>query len=190
MPDRNAAELGAQFDPVGFFEFDHAEGSVAARGGPRVIVLSDTALAPLVSAAVRNGDLKAVRRLGRTLGHLVAGSLPADAASLRTPDVLSHAAGVLGLFGWGRLHLERWGPALVARLAKPPALDEGHLAVAALLGGLFSELGGQDVACVPVGHDGSTFVLLHPSVAEEVWNWAREGAPLGDIVARLTRGES
>jgi hypothetical protein len=177
-----------RFDPGGFYEFNLAHGAVKARDGSRVLILSDNALAPLVSAAVKNGDLKAVRRLGRQLGHLVEGALSKPPASCSPEDVIGHAAGVLALFGWGRLSIERWGDALVVKLGALPVLDEGHLGVAALLGGLFSELGGAEVACVPIAQDVGTFVLLDPGVAEEVWNWSKEGLNTPAIVGRLQSG--
>ena len=182
------AQLNQTFDPAGFYEFDLAQGSVRSRDGSRVILLSDHALAPLVAAAVASGDLKAVRRLGRALGQLVESSLSGEAREQGPDQVLSHCATVLALFGWGRLRAERWGRALVIHLDHSPTLDEGQLAVAALLGGMLSELGGDEVACVPIGDHGGVFLLLHPGVAEEVWNWSREGSDLAEIVGRLQRG--
>jgi hypothetical protein len=173
------------FDPGAFFEFDLQGGEVRARGGHRVLVLSDTVVAPLVSAAVQNGDLTAVRRLGRHMGEEVAQSLGGgDVAEIPPEMVLGHAATVVSLFGWGRLRLERWGDALVARLEKLPELDADHLAIAALLGGLFSSLARHEVACVPVSTDGR-FLLVDPQIAEQVWNWSRAGDHVGTIVGRL-----
>jgi hypothetical protein len=171
------------FDPGGFFEFDLAEGAVRVRGGERVLVLSSDVVAPLVSAAVRNGDLTAVRKLGRDLGGAAGQSLgkPNEA---RAEDVLSAAADVLSLFGWGRLRIERWGDALVAHVDGLPALDDDHLGVAALLGGLFSALADREVACVPAS-EGGTFLVVDPSVAQQVWKWSRNGENVPAIVSRL-----
>lgn len=155
-----------------------------ARSGNRVLVLSDTVVAPLVSAAVQNGDLTAVRRLGRHMGEEVAASLGAEAPGASPDLVLGHAAGVVSCFGWGRLHVERWGDALLARLEKVPQLDADHLAIAALLGGLFSALARREVACVPVSQDGE-FLLVDPQIAEQVWNWSRAGDDVPAIVGRL-----
>jgi len=174
----------APFDPGGFFEFDLAGGEVRARSGHRVLVLSDNVVAPLVSAAVQNGDLTAVRRLGRHMGEEVAGSLGGDAPAASPEAVLGHAASVVSLFGWGRLHVERWGDALLARLEQVPQLDADHLAIAALLGGLFSAIARQEVACVPVTQDGQ-FLLVDPQIAEQVWNWSRAGDDVPTIVGRL-----
>jgi hypothetical protein len=171
-------------DPAGFFEFDLAGGEVRARSGHRVLVLSDTVVAPLVSAAVQNGDLTAVRRLGRHMGEEVANALGGELGDAPPDLVLGHAATVVSLFGWGRLHLERWGDALCARLEGLPQLDADHLAIAALLGGLFSALARKEVACVPVSAEGH-FLLVDPHIAEQVWNWSRSGDDVAAIVGRL-----
>ena len=173
-----------RFDPGGFLEFDLAGGAVHVRSGARVLLLSDTVVAPLVSAAVAHGDLTAMRRLGRHIGEEVKRSLGRTPDELGADTVLGHAASVLALFGWGRLEIDRWGDALCARLTALPVLDDDHLAIAALLGGLFSSLAHHEVACVPVGSEGR-FLLVDPQIAEQVWNWARQGDAVGTIVGRL-----
>lgn len=171
-------------DPTGFFEFDLAKGQVHSRAGERVIVLSDSVVAPLVSAAVQNGDLTALRRLGKELGEQGAHWLGGDPGALAPEPVLGLAADLLALFGWGQLEVERWGEALVARLNGLPELDEEHLAIAALLGGMFSALTKREVACVPVTADGA-FLVVDPQIAEQVWTWSRGGEGLGTIVDNL-----
>lgn len=178
---------GERFDPGGFYEFNLSEGAVRARDGSRVLVLSDSVVAPLVSAAVKAGDLTPVRRLGRQVGQMVHESLGGDILKGSPEAVLGHAASALALFGWGRLGFERWGDALVAVLGQPPALDDDNLGVAALLGGLFSELAGKEVACVPADREGK-FVLVDPTVAEQVWSWSKGGDELAAIVGKLAVG--
>lgn len=174
----------AQFDPGAFFKFDLAHGSVRARGGGRVILLSDAVLAPLVTTAVSNGDLTAVRALGSQLGQMLGDELPGDEDSLSSEVVIGHAAALMALYGWGRLQLERWGDALVLEVEGLPPLDEDNLAVAALLGGMFSTLCGVEVACVPLAEQ-SRYVMVDPSIAEHVWGWSRSGRSLGEIVGAL-----
>lgn len=175
-----------RFDPGGFYEFDLAEGAVRARGEARVLVLSDTVVAPLVSAAVANGDLTPIRRLGAHMGEHVLRSLGGSPAEAAPEIVLGHAASVLALYGWGRLSLERWGDAMIALVTGHPVLDEDRLAMAALLGGVFSSLAGRDVACVPIAND--RFVVVEPSIAETVWAWSKGGDSVAAIVDRLAEG--
>lgn len=174
------------FDPGGYYAFDLARGAVHTRHGARVLVLSAEVLGPLVSNAARHGDLTAVRALGKHIGEDASRSLGMDAKSASPEAVLNHASGTLALLGWGMLSMERWGGALVLSLHGAPALDIECLGLAALLGGVLTTLGGRDVACVPV-ESGSRFVVVHPSIAETVWAWAKEGLPLGAIVGRLTQ---
>lgn len=171
-------------------EFDLAKGEVRARGGERILLVSDDVMATLVSAAVGHGDLTAVRRLGRQLGAEVRHALGGAPHAIDANEVLTTVAQVLGVCGWGDLQIERWGKILVARLRDLPLLDEEHLGIAALLGGLFSALSEQrEVACVPVAADG-TFLVVDPSVAQQVWRWSRGGEAIAAIVARLDAGGS
>lgn len=174
----------ASFDPGGFLEFDLAKGAVSARGTGRVLILSDSVVAPLVSAAVGNGDLTSVRKLGRQLGESVAREIGTDANDETAESVLGAASGILSVLGWGRLEVQSWGDALVLVLEQIPHLDDDHLGIAALLGGLFSSLAGREVACVPVSSTGS-FLVVDPSVAQKVWKWSRAGDDVGAIVDRL-----
>ena len=173
------------FDPGGFFQFDLAHGAVRTRGGARVLVVSESVLAPLINAAVANGDLTAVRSLGSQLGSIVASSLGGPSGSLSPSEVLGHAASVMSLYGWGRLRLETWGDALVLDVDGLPPLDEHNLPVPALPGGLFPPLSKSEVACVPVART-SKYVMVDPSVAEQVWAWSKGGENLAAITARLS----
>lgn len=175
------------FDPGGFFEFDLARGAVRDRAGERVLVLSGGSLSPLITAAVKAGDLTAVRRLGKHLGEAAARGI--DPRSSTPEVVIGRAADVLSLFGWGRLNVDRWGDALTARVDGLPELDDDHLGIAALLGGLFSVLAEREVACVPVSRDG-IFLLVDPTVAQQVWKWSRAGDGVPAIVARLGAPEA
>ncbi|MEM6963048.1 MAG: hypothetical protein AAF550_15075, partial [Myxococcota bacterium] len=138
------------FDPGGFYEFDLAAGAVRTRHGGRVLVLSDNVVGPLVSAAVHHGDLTAVRQMGKEIGADVQKSMSGEVADHAPADVIQCAADLISVFGWGRLSTERWGDALAIVMREGPKLDEGRLGVAALLGGVFSILGGAEVACVPI----------------------------------------
>ncbi len=171
------------FDPAGFYEFDLEEGVVQTRSGSRVVVLVAEAVGPLVAAAVARGDLTAMRRFGRAVGGQVASSLGQEPASAPAEAVLGHLRPLFALFGWGKLRAERWGAALVLFVDDPPRLDEERLALAALLGGALSAASGRDVACVPV--PGERFLVVAPSVAEQVWRWAHEGSSFLEILARL-----
>jgi hypothetical protein len=174
-----------RFDPKNFYEFRLDDGAIQAGATMRVLVLSDAVAGPLVAGAVQAGDLTAVRRFGRQLGEQAVSVLEGEPKSLPIDVVVEHAGGTLALFGFGRLACEQWGDALVARLVDAPRLDPDHLGMAALLGGVFSVLSQSEVACVPVD-DGERYLVVDPTVAEQVWLWAREGADVARIVSRLS----
>ena len=179
----------SQFDPGGFFQFDLAHGRVRTRGGARVLVLAENVLAPLIVTAVQSGDLTAIRQLGSQLGSIVAQSLPAPASTLPPQVVISHAGGVMSLYGWGRLKLEQWGGALVLVVEGLPPLDEDNLAVAALLGGIFSTLCSAEVACVPMART-TKYIMVDPRIAEQVWTWSKSGDNLATIASKLSSPEA
>jgi hypothetical protein len=172
------------FDPGGFFQFDLAKGSVRSRGGTRVLLVSESVLAPLINTAVANGDLTAIRSLGSQIGTLVGSSLGGPANAALPSQVIGTAGAIMSLFGWGRLRLEQWGDALVLQVEGLPPLDEDNLAVAALLGGLFSTLCSTEVACVPIGRS-AKYIMVDPRIAEQVWSWSKEGESLAAIGSKL-----
>lgn len=189
MTSETASPPVGGFDPGEYYAFDLARGAVHTRHGERVLVLSADVLGPLVSTAARHGDLTAVRGLGKHIGDDASRSLGGEVRRATPEAVLTHISGTLAVLGWGTLSLERWGAALVLSLQGAPVLDAERLGLAALLGGVLTSVGGQDVACVPIAGQvgGARFLIVHPGVAETVWGWAREGAELPAIVARLAQ---
>ncbi len=175
-----------RFDPGAFYEFDLPSGRVRGRTGERVIVLSEAVLGPLVAAASSAGDLTPVRTLGALLGDEVVASLGRESDGLSTETVLSHAAAIFAMHGFGKLGVERWGDAMVLAVTDTPTLDEMWLGLAALLGGMFSQISRREVACVPV--EPGRFLVVDPSIAGDVWNAAQSGASLGAICGSLASG--
>lgn len=171
------------FDPGDFYEFDLARGAVRTRSGARVLVLSDGVVRQLVSAALQKGDLTALRSLGQEVGAQARASL-GSTADLAPEVVLGHASGHFALFGFGRIRLDTWGDSLVVSVDGAPQLDGERNALGALLGGLFSALADQELACVPIGPD-AQFMIVAPGVAPDVHQWAKQGADVATVVARL-----
>ena len=175
-----------RFDAGAFYEFDLPKGRVKGRTGARVVVLSDTVLGPLVAAASAQGDLTPVRTLGTLPGEEVVASLGKSPMGLAPETVISHAAAVFAMHGFGSLTFERWADAMVIGVHDAPQLDEAWLGIAALLGGMFTVSTGSEVACVPV--EPGKFLVVDPSIAGDVWNAAQSGASLGAIVGSLAAG--
>ncbi|MCA9601590.1 MAG: hypothetical protein KC417_06190, partial [Myxococcales bacterium] len=99
-------------------------------------------------------------------------------------EVMGHAASTLALFGWGKLSIERWGDALIATMSNLPLLNDSQLGVAALLGGMFTYLMGDEVITLPADQNGR-FILVSPDVAEQVWEWYTNGDSIESMVRRL-----
>ncbi len=172
----------ARFDPGGFYQFDVAQGSVRTRDGHRVLVLSDTTVAQLVSMALEKGDVSALTTLGRSIAGVAKAALR-DAMKSSPETVLAHASAALSLFGFGRLGLERWGAALVVTVDGLPTLDRSGHAAGALVAGLMSELTGRPLACVAVG--GTRFLVVGPEIAPTLQKLADGGADISTLVSRL-----
>lgn len=173
-----------RFDPGGFYEFNLASGSVRTRDGERVVVVAEDTLGALVALAVGNGDdLGALRSLGERLGAHARTSLGDDPGGATPEAVLGHSASVLALFGFGRVSMERWGDAIVLRVASSPELDATGAAAGRLLSGFFSKVTDRRVGCIPLGD--SSFLLGDPEIADAVSGWAQQGLGVGEIIGRL-----
>lgn len=139
--------------------------------------------------AVRDGDLTAIRNLGNQLGKQIASQIGMSVNQTAPGVVMAHVSAAVALFGWGGLRLERWGDALILDVERLPSLDRENLAMAALLGGLFSTLCAREVACVPI--DGtSRYLMVDPGVAERIWAWSKGGDDLPAIIAKLAASEA
>ncbi len=181
--------------PEGFYSFDLGRGVVlggqeaSTNHSSRMMVVTDGLMRDLVSAAVHSGDLSALRHFGRQLGEQSLRFLEGDAVGFSSADpsaAVYAIRSVVALFGFGHFGLERWGDALVARLGGAPELDGDRLGLGALLGGMFSVLTGNEVACVPTPEE-DAFVLVDPSVADDVWGMSRAHGELGALIGGLAQ---
>lgn len=177
-----------RFDAAAFYTFDLTTGTVrirqdASRAAGRALLLPDSVLVALAQASLRSGDFEPWRQLGVYLGQQAARSLGRAAKQLGLEEVLVHAGGTLGVFGWGRLGVEQWGGALALTLDHAPDIDPHQEVPAALLGGLITALVERPAACVAV--DKKRFLVVDPQLAEPLWQWSKRGVGLVSIVERL-----
>lgn len=179
--------MGTQFDPGSYYQFELSKGEVTSHKGRRMLVLSDSVLKPLVTAAARNGDLTPLRILGREIGEEVLSEL--DPKSVPMEEIVGRLAAAISLCGWGKFGMSRWGDAMVVSLEHSPVLDADSLATAAFLGGCFSAIAAREVACVPL-EKGAKYLVVDPTIAESVWGWARAGQPVAEVVGRLSGASS
>lgn len=178
-------------DIGGFFTFDLVQGALKVQatheqGGMRAVVVPESALAGLVRAEPSAAVDAALRNIGKALAACVGRlpGLPPEPVELQA--MVDSASAVSALFGWGRLGLECWGPALAIVLESAPPLAHSDAAVAVFLEGLLGTLAEQELRCVPVGEQ--RYLIAHPSIAPAVSDLVKQGTRLPQIVARLTVG--
>jgi len=173
-----------------YFTFNLEQGELRAGSETRALIIDRETLVSLVQVALTKNDLTPVRALGVSLGRSVLSSLGAQRADdLDAEKVIGRACTMLGAHGWGRFNVARWGQALVVTLEDAPSFDSERLGIGALLGGVLSALVDREVACVPVGAR-AEYLVLDPSVAEEVWSWSKQARSIGQILDRLQPGAS
>ena len=166
-----------KFNPEGFYKFDLGAGAVHTATGERVVILPDNLLTALVSSGAGGAPISQIFvTLGKTLGSMARAAGGVDDAS--TPEeVLEHLRAAIALYGLGRLGMERWGQAIALELRDSSTPSE---ATGWLLSGLLEGISGRAVACVPVG---DRFLVVHPSVSEQIKNWNLDS--VGAAVAKL-----
>ncbi len=169
---------------AGFFDFHGDTGQIRSRDHARLLLIDQTFMRDLVRLAMEQNDLSRIRQLGHHMGDRILRIFGATIRQGSYSEVIEHVHNLLSSFGWGTLSTRRVGQAFVASLQHAPQFDEDRLVIAALLGGIFSALSSQDVACVPVetSHD---YLIVHPSVAETVWGWSKEPLNLNEMLRRL-----
>ncbi len=175
-----------------YFKVDLSEGVLRAGDNTRVLVVDHEILRDLIELSISRNDLSLIRKLGHRIGRDIWSSLQSSGGASEevfADEVLGRTSAFLAAFGWGTLSFEQWGDAVAVSIGSGPDFDEERLTAGAMLGGVFTALYGQEVACVPVSAS-DRYLILSPSVAERVWGWAQDNASVAEIVGRLAVGEA
>lgn len=128
--------------------------------------------------------------LGKAVGVRVASRLGGDtgvrASALEA--VVSHLAGELAVAGFGAVHVERWGRALVVVVTNPVSNHDGF--ASSVVAGALSAATGRDVEGASVGKIGNVvrFFVGSKKTAERVRAAVLAGKSHGEIVASLQGG--
>jgi hypothetical protein len=177
------------FNPASEVQFDLGRGQISLSGRtPRVLVPADA-----LAALCRSAGAEAIRDFGRQLGTEVGRRVSERLGNVTKADVASvveHLGGDLALGGFGSLSVERWGRALVLRIAGCPLGAEGDVLVAAVFEGALQRGLGRDTNVVPIERSDSSVRLLATSsaAARKVRDWIAAGVSWGDALARLNGG--
>jgi hypothetical protein len=188
--------MNAQSKP-GPVDFDLSRGRVDRRAGAdetgahdeQVVLVPISALSGLEKAAGHEVTRQFARSIGVSFGRRVAtklGSAEAvEKASLET--FVSALAAEIAVSGWGVLHLERWGRAMVLVVDHSVGLPAA--AFAALLEGAVEAAAAREVHAVALtqGSAGSAARVLIASEksAEHARRWLIEGASEAEVIRRL-----
>jgi hypothetical protein len=189
--------MTAQTTP-GPVDFDLSRGRVDHRAGAgsktgadhQVVLVPLSALVGLDKAVGHEASKVFVRAIGVSFGRRVAARLgAAEAVAGATLEAfVSALAGEVAVSGWGVLHLERWGRAMVLVVENAPSLPGGLFA--ALLEGAIEAAAAREVHGVSLLGDraegGTARVLIaSEKTAERAQKWLVEGASEADVLRRL-----
>ncbi len=144
---------GPAFDPNAAVRFDLKSGAATDARGARLLLVPAAALEALERAhpdAVTALGHEAGRACGAKVAVRLGGDAGVRAAQLEV--VVSHLAGELAVGGFGAVHLERWGRAMVLVLANPGVASERFSG--AVLAGALSAATGREVATASLGSEG------------------------------------
>lgn len=179
---------GPGFDPNGAVRFDLKGGAASDAGGGRVLLLP--------AAALESLDIEALfsigAELGRACGARVASKLGGDAAvrSANLELVVTHIAGELAIAGFGSVHMERWGKAMVAVVGNPAIDNEAFCA--SVIANAIGAASGRDMAAALLGREGSTarYFIGGQGAAARVETLVAEGKKHAEILTMLHGGSA
>jgi hypothetical protein len=192
--------MSAQSKP-GPVDFDLSRGRVdrrtAAEGkgehDEQVVLVPVASLASLEKIAGLEVTKQFARSIGVSFGRRVAAKLGVDdgVAKSSLEGFVSALATEIAVSGWGVLHMERWGRAMVLVVEHAPTLPAG--AFAALLEGAVEAAAAREVHAVALAGatgeraEGSAARVLIVSAksAEHARRWLVEGASEADVIRRL-----
>jgi hypothetical protein len=196
--------MNAQSNP-GPVDFDLSRGRVDRRSDgdagakssgvedEQVVLLPVTALAGLEKIAGLEVTKQFARSIGVTFGRRVAAKLGSaeGVAKASLEGFVTALATEIAVSGWGLLHLERWGKAMLLVVEHAPTLPAG--AFAALLEGAVEAAAAREVHAVALaGTTGeraagsvARVLIVSEKSAEHARRWLVEGASEGEVIRRL-----
>jgi hypothetical protein len=194
--------MNAQSKP-GPVDFDLSRGRVErrastdsanAKGGhdDQVVLVPLSALAGLEKIAGHEATKQFARAIGVPLGRRVAARLGSaiGVAAASLDAFVSALATELAVSGWGVLHLERWGKAMVLVVEHTPSLPAA--AFAALLEGAVEAAAAREVHAVALvsgaGDNAATstrVLIASEKTAQQAQRWLIEGMSESDVIRKL-----
>jgi hypothetical protein len=176
-----------RFDPTRAIVYDLARGQLRDDEGASRLNLPVHLLVRLCESAGADAARDFGYALGEELGRRIADRMGDDRTGASIEEWTEHLGGQIALVGLGNLSVERWGKALVLRVAGP-ALGTLTLLEAVLAGCIQRGLGRQvSVVGFERGAE-AEFLVLSGEGADKARQLAEGGAQLGHIVEELHKG--
>jgi hypothetical protein len=176
-----------RFDPTRAIIYDLAMGQLKDDEGVARLNLPFHLLLRLCEQAGADAAADFAQSLGGELGRRVQDRLGKQTGTADMAAWAEHLGGQLALVGLGGLQIERWGRALVLRMAGAP---EGASALlASVLTGALQRGLGRDMAAVAFEDDETiAYLILSRDSAARARNLREAGQGLGQVVEQLHRG--
>jgi hypothetical protein len=183
------------FDASKAVTFDLSRGQIQKDGADPRLLVSASALVTLCRAAGADAASVFARASGESIGAAIAQRFEragTNAAGAAIDAVLEHLSGELGVAGFGRLSMERWGQALVLVVDHGPGMDAGDELLRALLGGAVGGAAKLDLECVRLTREGdrARFLIAGRKGAQKVKQWLGAGVSWGEALVRLHPAET
>jgi hypothetical protein len=173
-----------RFDPTRAIIYDLTGGQLRDDEGVSRVNLPIHQLVRLLEQAGADSTADFGRGLGSDLGRRIASKLEKTSG---IDAFTEHLGGHVALLGLGCLTVERWGKALVLRVAGVPEGAEALLG--AVLEGALQRALGRQVATVAFASDKSTgYLVVSSATADRVRGLRSAGEGLGQVVEQLHRG--
>ncbi len=173
-----------RFDPTRSIIYDLAQGQLRDDEGTARLNVPFHILSRLLTQAGPEGAADFGRGLGGEVGRRIHQRLDPKANVTAWAE---HLGGHLALLGLGNLRVERWGRALVFRVAGAPEGAQtliGHVLEGALLRGL-----GRHVSIVGFEAEGGmAYLALSRDTSSRVRALRSAGESLSEVVQQLHRG--
>lgn len=180
-----------RFDPTRAVVFDLARGALRDDEGQTRLNVPLSLLVRLLESAGHDGARDFGHGLGSEIGRRVAERLGSEKESASASAWVEHLGGHLALVGFGSLRAERWGRALVLRVASAPA-NASELLGWVLEGALLRALG-RKVSAVPFTEDVGvmentvSFLIVSEDRASVALGLRDGGRGLGAVIDELHR---
>lgn len=178
------------FDASKAVTFDLSRGQIQKDGAEARLLVSASALVTLCRAAGADAATAFARTTGESIGGAIASRFEragGNAGTAAIDAVLEHLSGELGVAGFGRLSMERWGQALVLVVDYGPSSDAGDELLRALLGAAVGGTAKLDLECVRLAREGdrARFLIAGRKGAEKIRQWLGAGVSWGEALVRL-----